>query len=298
MPLSIAEYLGQRTDVDKRIMPAKTMPIANCPFSNMPCDKIVRGYHPVCCMRRGGELWIVCEHRLCSSHGGPLMEYQRDKLYQIGKEIYGSKIPANEFIFKKEVALPVEGTRSVYHADFILSAYDGNPPGHGPGRVIVEVQGGGETSSTGTMTRHLDKWHHSPSNKFLREDLNMGIIQTNAWRRQQEQLLVKGHIASQSGYGIVLCLGGILYDYVKGKLKGFDSLRDLSQARWDFSLLTFEGNKSKPKPGPIEFVINKEKRLFTSFHTFTASLVTQGGPLREAFIGEYETLDGRKKVIS
>ena len=45
--------------------------------------------------------------------------------------------------------------------------------------IILEVQGGGETSSTGWITRHISHWasHEKPTNEFLSKQLNTEYLQ-------------------------------------------------------------------------------------------------------------------------
>lgn len=68
MAVSIAEYLGQRTDVEHQIVPVSKGTLAQCPFMDRTCDKVSKNNHPVCSVRKpDGTIWIVCEHRLCST---------------------------------------------------------------------------------------------------------------------------------------------------------------------------------------------------------------------------------------
>lgn len=301
MGLKVSEYLGQRTDVGSQILPHFEEETPPCPFMSSKCTKIAKGYKPICSVRRNETIWMVCEHRLCSSSGGTgqnINDYQKGILLQVAKEIFNIEIESGNVIYKKEVSLPIVNTASIYKADFILSTYGRSRPERSvaPIHLIVEMQGGGETSNTGIITNHITKWENNEerTNNLLSSELSgPGVIQTNAWRRQQEQVLVKGHIATQTGYGIVLSTGTMLYDYIKGKLDDFSSFTDLRDARWDFALLAFKEDKSDtPVSGPIPFVIDEDRQLFTSFHAFSTALTTQGGPLPKAFKGLFTTLEG------
>ena len=72
MAVRIAEYLGQRTDCDAKVIePLALGTDALCPFMDKPCSKVSKkrgANHPVCSVRKpNDEIWIVCEHRLCST---------------------------------------------------------------------------------------------------------------------------------------------------------------------------------------------------------------------------------------
>ena len=106
MAVSIAEYLGQRTDVDQQIVPVAKGTQIQCPFMDRTCDKASKVKNPtppVCSVRKpDGTVWIVCEHRLCSTRQKKtvivngrkkqieniLVEHQRDILRKVAKLIY------------------------------------------------------------------------------------------------------------------------------------------------------------------------------------------------------------------
>ncbi len=54
-----------------------------------------------------------------------------------------------------------------YKADFIMSTITGYSPFSGPDRLVVEMQGGGETSNTGDITKHLKSWELNPTEQTL-----------------------------------------------------------------------------------------------------------------------------------
>jgi hypothetical protein len=120
MAVSIAEYLGQRTDVANPIIPSKSSE-AICPFMHHSCTKLERGNKPICSVRKSDEeksLWIVCEHRLCATKKTikrdgkiqtiPLSDHQSDILLQVAKTIFSPTIKANEILVKREVPLRVD----------------------------------------------------------------------------------------------------------------------------------------------------------------------------------------------
>jgi hypothetical protein len=302
MGVSIAEYFGQRTDVEAPVIQPVTAVSTDkmCPFMNRECAKVSKGLKPVCSVRkRNGDIWIVCRDRLCSTNKNiPLTEYQKDILLAIAKEVFLPNIQKEYIFIKRETNIPVVGSSS-YHADYIMSIQ--NFPGElrGPKNVVLEMQGGGETSNTGHITEHINVWerHNNRTNAFLSKEVNAGTIETNAWRRQQEQFIVKGNIASQTGGAIVFSVGSPLYDYLWQRVSTA-RLNDLRHHNWSMCLLCFEEDKSNdPKAGPIPIKINSSKVLFTNYITFVQTLINQGEPYPAMFAGTFETLDGETVEI-
>lgn len=210
MAVSIAEYLGVRTDMGHEIIPVqlgkKNTPA--CPFMNWHCTKAYSGNHPVCAVRNSdGEVWIVCSHRLCSTNAriGGLTEHQKDILTSVAKTIY-SDISSDDILYKQEAPITVSDT-SVYHADYVMWRKSPNSSPYKPDRaVVLEMQGGGETSNTGEITRHIDTWIQSEETIDLAKVVGANPLVTNAWRRQQEQFLVKGNVAMLTGGKMVFCI--------------------------------------------------------------------------------------------
>ena len=85
MPLSVAEYLGQRTDnTEFDIIPSEFGGniTPTCPFSGVACSKLHANNpnHPVCCVRTtDGRPFIVCQDRLIPSKAGALIETYKKK---------------------------------------------------------------------------------------------------------------------------------------------------------------------------------------------------------------------------
>ncbi|EKB3108835.1 hypothetical protein ONY76_005302, partial [Escherichia coli] len=174
MAVSIAEYLGQRTDVDQQIVPVAKGTQIQCPFMDRTCDKASKVKNPtppVCSVRKpDGTVWIVCEHRLCSTRQKKtvivngrkkqieniLVEHQRDILRKVAKLIYQDpELQDSEIGVRREVNIPLPDSDNSYHADYVMRNFSGR------GRVdevLLEMQGGGETSSTGEITRHIAAW--------------------------------------------------------------------------------------------------------------------------------------------
>lgn len=312
MGVSVAEYYGQRTDVDTSVIypiviPEKiagTIPWGNdcpiCPFSSgNQCKKLKSGNEPVCSVRKpDGTLWINCSERLCTTKKGiPLNEHQKNILLQVGKHIFSPNINANDICVKREERLSViEGTN--YNADFIITVRGGHSDYSGPDRLILEMQGGGETTNTGVQTRYIQQWKRMTtySNAFLRAETGAQTLETNAWRRQQEQFIVKGNIAMKTwkGYGIAFCVGTLLFDYLMNKLEAAN-LPDLRNYNWTLALIAFKEDKSQaPQPGPIPLVVDENRLLYTNYQTFVQALINQGEPSLDAFRGTFISLDNEQ----
>lgn len=307
MTVAVAEYLGRRTDTIEAIQPIHGRGSYPCPFSyNNNCKKATRGSHPICSVRNGdGTLWINCSERLCSTKktmndpehprrqiAMPLCEYQSNILLDIGRTIFGNDTPPNEILIRREISLKVSDETD-YHADYIMSRLHEDNTRPGPNRLIIEMQGGGETSNTGTITRHLDRWRNEElDNTFLRQQVNASTLETNAWRRQQEQFIVKGNIAAQTwkGYGLAFCVGTLLFDYITKKIN-LDTLPDLHNHNWTLALIGIKEDTDAPiHPGAIPLKVDTERLLFTNYQTFVHALINQGQPSEDAFIGEYRSL--------
>lgn len=317
MGTTVAEYLGMRTDVDTPvifpvIIPPKVgrsigwtddNPCPTCPFSSgNSCKKLVSGNEPVCSVRKSdGTLWINCSERLCSTKKDlPLNPHQKNILLQTGRYIFSPTVSPDDICVKREERLSViEGTK--YNADYIITLRQGRSDFSGPDRLILEMQGGGETTNTGVQTTHIQEWKRmpSPTNEFLRQETQASTLETNAWRRQQEQFIVKGNIAMKTwkGYGIAFCIGSLLYDYLMNKLS-FANLPDLRDYNWTLALITFkEDQSSPPTAGAIPLIVDEEKLLYTNYQTFVQALINQGEPSISAFRGSFINLNNQDVYI-
>lgn len=225
-----------------------------------------------------------------------LTAYQQNILHSVANIIYNENVDNSEILLKREQNMKVNDGSS-YHADYIMMRK--NKSEINTIKCILEMQGGGETSNTGVLTKHIANWENSNSNnEVLRKKIDkVGTLETNAWRRQQEQFIVKGNIVIQTGGKMVFCVGDILYDYLLQKMRKED-LRNLRDYNWTLALLTFVEDKSKPKTkGPIPLKIDENKLLFTNYNTFVEKLVNQGNPDMKIFLGRFEQLDGTVDVI-
>ena len=295
LTVSAAEYLGQRTDISEpQITPQISFSGQSCPFMDSACYKLRIGLKPICSVRKpDGTIWIVCKHRLCSTNKNiPLSSYQHNILLQVAQTIFNPTIPLDDILVKREEPMAVV-ERSQYKADYIMMARKPDQ-GH-PYRVVLEMQGGGETSNTGLLTKHISLWEgtQQPTNKLLRAPVDkVGTIETNAWRRQQEQFIVKGNIAMQTGGGIAFCVGSLLYDYLWARVKNAN-LPILKEHNWTLALICFiEEEDSSKAAGPLLLRIDQGRVIFTSYIHFVQTLISQGKPLTSIFSGSFETLSG------
>lgn len=311
MVVRVAEYLGQRTDssIDITPVPLDKHNPPLCPFMDRSCDKAAKGLPPVCAVRKENhQVWIVCEHRLCSTRtkkkiieqgqikevATQLVPHQINILRQIAHTIYPNVAQTGfqHIGVRREVAIKLKQVDIAYSADYVMrnfAAQTGEPD-----RVILEMQGGGETSSTGAITRHLELWSRSipPSNTTLSQRLAANTIETNAWRRQQEQFIVKGNVAEKSDARMVFAVGAPLFDYLK---KRFVSQNiEVDDGSWTLCLIAF-GEQDPPQPfphdhriyryppNPLAIGIDHERILFTKYADFLAVLTQQGEPCPEIF---------------
>lgn len=299
MAVCVAEYLGQRTDVDLDIIPVSKKDDVMCPFMDRTCDKVSKSLAPVCSVRKNdGTIWITCEHRLCSSRTSDknkkkigLVKHQQELLLSIARFIYDdADLTQSDVGIKREVTIPLPEAEHNYHADYVMRNFSKN---NKIDEILLEMQGGGETSSTGKISKHIEAWAemNQPENQFLREYVGANTIETNAWRRQQEQFLVKGNVVDQTGGKIVFAVGLPLYNYLYKRIRNAN-LRDLRKHNWTLCLLPIEEDDSNDKKnGPIPLRINKDRSIFTNYSTFVRFLTDQGNPCPEIFEGEFTLLN-------
>jgi len=300
MAISVAEYLGQRTDGSQPISPVSSVD-ALCPFNGVPCRKMASSDRkaPVCSVRTGKDrdIYIVCEERLISTKIKNLTEYQKLKLLEVARLIFNPVILPNQIGVKSEVSIKIPEKKGNLKADFIMKVIDINISTLGPRGVILEIQGGGETSNTGTMQRHVNNWEDQHgSNIQLAANLNkVSPIQNNAWKRLQEQMLVKGAIAKETGYGFVACVGSLLYKIVDSK---FNNVANLANQNWEIAIIAFEEDRLQNiNQTSIPFKINLAKTIFTSFDEIAIAISSQGVAIPTLFSGEFTDLTGAKIVI-
>lgn len=301
MAIKIAEYLGIRTDKNYPITPIKPenlskvqdRPYIPCPFREGRCDKIAKGNKPVCSIRdvETETIWIVCEYRLCATkpRDSNLNAYQKHILMMVATAVYGDTVQAEEVQVCREASIPVQNGNA-YSADYMMRRKNleqqvTTPTSHRP--IVLEMQGGGETSNTGTITRHVTRWENGDA-PLTAELMGARPIVTNAWRRQQEQFLVKGNAATNAGGGMVFCVGEMIYDYLTPRLDVNTIPQSLRGANWTLALLTFVEDRSPGKSCvgaeyAIPLRINQDKTRYTNYHSFVQALTNQGVPQPDLF---------------
>lgn len=311
MSVYVAEYFGHRTDSPNAIAPV-TSPTALCPFmKDTPCKKIAHDKKPpVCILRKNTQTqkdipWIVCSKRLCASqHDAALTTYQKEMLLSIAKILFGGTVTNADICAKAEVPIKLMSPSAKdYRADYVLALLDPTKKAtNGPDKLIVEMQGGGETSNTGPLTVHVNNWEakKTHTNAELRLVFTkVGSIETNAWRRQQEQFLVKGSAAkaTNSSYGIAFCVGQVLFDYIVNKIgrQQLASAKTQPNAAWTLAIIPVVEDPMGFKVGDsIPLLPDAGKTLFLDYNQFVNLLITQGGYSIEAFTGHFTDLNGKK----
>ena len=313
MGVSVAEYLGINVENGSQIFPAvggksESVP---CPFRQGSCDKVSKGNKPICSVRdSSGVIWIVCQHRLCATapKDSELTGYQADVLLAIGKTIWVDDVQKEEIAVKRETPVRTAG-RSDSRADYVMVPTPGllaRDKSGSIGPVVLEMQGGGETSNTGALTRVVEKWEveidcHKNLANLVVQVPSVGTIEANAWRRQQEQFLYKGNVAVNSFGRLVFVVGSKLYDYLMHNLAS-TSMQDLRSANWTLALIGISEDKSKSSgsfgtENSIQLKVDESKLLFTSYQKFVQALTNQGGSDSQLFSGDFVVLNGKRFTI-
>lgn len=221
-------------------------------------------------------------------------------LSKIAEQVFSTQLPPEEICVKREAPISVvEGTN--YHADYIMTTRTGRSASSGPDRLVLEMQGGGETSNTGKLTDVVNEWCNSPTptNALLTKMSSANPLVTNAWRRQQEQFLIKGNVAMKTwkGLGIAFCVGTLLYDYLMNRLSDAN-LPDLKNFNWTLALIAIKEDTSGPvADGPIPLEIDDTRILYTNYQTFVQALINQGEPSLDAFAGEFVSLENAITIV-
>ena len=304
----MAEYLGVNVGANVEIEPVLggSGTVVPCPFRVGHCDKVKAGNKPICSVRDGaGVLWIVCEHRLCatSPKAAPLTEYQTDVLVAVARTIWGVEVDRPDIAVRREVPVRTPG-RPTSRADYVmlptpeLRKRDTNGT---ISQVVLEMQGGGETSNTGELTAQVNKWEIEIDAQRNLDTLTtplskVGTLETNAWRRQQEQFLFKGNVAVNSFGRLVFAVGSKLFDYLLNNLSG-TAMQDLRGANWSLALVgisedTTHSHESFGVGDSVRLRIDDQRLLFTSYPKFVQALTNQGGIDPDLFRGEFVKLDG------
>jgi hypothetical protein len=265
MPARIAEYLGQRTDVDLPVIrPTALNPdiAPTCPFMGGPCSKITgeKSYPPVCSVRTDQGLFVVCSDRLIPAKSHVITAQHVELLAEVADKLYPG-IPDEHVGYRRQLGLRVSG--GAIYLDYVLALKPGTAFAGRP-YAIVEIQGGGETSNTGTLTKHVKAWSETAgrNNELLRMRFpKVGIIPDNAFKRQLRQVFRKAPLAKKFGGAFALVLGPTLFDYF---IFGMDEAHGW-YAEWEVALVEVVEVEDN-RPGPIPLKTNRT--LFMSYDAF------------------------------
>ena len=227
----------------------------------------------------------------------PLNDHQKNILHAVAKEIFSPDIARNEVLVNREVPIPVTQD-SDYSADYVM--WRKNPQlitTFNPDRpIVLEMQGGGETTSTGDLTKHIAQWEKGEAILTTPVKKTAPLV-TNAWRRQQEQFLVKGNAAMLTGGRMVFCIGSMIYDYLMPRLTSTTIFPSLKNANWTLALLTFVEDTSVAAhpaslsaPDSIPLKIDTNKTLFTNYGFFVQAITNQGTACNSMFQEPYVDL--------
>jgi hypothetical protein len=311
MPLSIAEYLGYRTDIiSPDIIPSvlggATVP--TCPFSGSPCIKLKssRPSHPICSVRFNAQVFIVCSNRLIPAQAKAISPSHTAALASIAGTLFPG-VNAKNIGFRRQI-----GVVGLY-LDYVLTVNPSINFSDGPSRVILEIQGGGETSNTGTITRYVNDWidQNNPTNNFLSQEFNTkflktylnqkkvgvpGIIPNNAWKRQLDQIIKKSVIAKEFSGGFALVMGELFYKYVQEKSI---PAQQPYFSTWEVALIgVSEDTTNSPAAGAIP-ITHVSDSTFMTYSEFMAALQGFSIPSKtlDPFAGKYTTLSNSSFTI-
>lgn len=300
MPVSVGEYLAQRTDIDKpAIYPTALNPrvAPTCPFMGQKCSKINRKkpQHPVCSVRAAtGKPWIVCTDRLIPARTNTLTPYHIAALGSVAEHLFPG-VYTGDIGYRRQVSIKV-GKKTKVVLDYVLDARIANSTGRN--KVILEIQGGGETSSTGTITNHVKSWslQKPPTNAFLRKGLpKVGIIPNNAWKRQLEQIGRKYAVTQRFGGAFALVMGEVFYDYIRHLFP--QSCPYFPE--WEIALVSLAESPST-QTGPI-LIDTVADVIFLTFDNFIDAAI-RNYPLPEQmpdpFDGVFTTLSNDEYTVS
>jgi hypothetical protein len=306
MSQRIAEYLGVELKPGGLLplVDSSSQPQVLCPFRDGSCVKAQKGQVPVCSLRDSDsdELWIICEHRLCATtpKSSRLVPYQVEILCLVLDAVVpGWPDKARPAAQREARVRRTSGVQSSSDskADFLIVFRDlmDDKESSTLENLIIEMQGGGETSNTKRMTEVVRNWEKlgdSTADSLRELQIPVAPIETNAWRRQQEQFLFKGSVVTRSGGRLVFAMGARLYDKVMNNLKAKPSEIPIAGG-WTLALLGFiEDSEGVQCGDSLALSIDPERQLFTAFDSFVRSLTEQGEYDPNLFVGEFQTFDG------
>ncbi|HBE20520.1 MAG TPA: hypothetical protein DDW51_23640 [Cyanobacteria bacterium UBA11367] len=278
MAVKIIEFLGMNANEINSSDPR----LANklCPYINKTCKKIDRygQQKPMCVVEsKGGLPLIVCEHRLLSTDMENPTSYQRSRLLEISKVVFEDGIAAQDIEYKYEVT-----TKLRQRADFILRDKRNGDA------CILEIQGGGETSSTKILSDHITRWENGENVRLddfpfrvtkTGKKATPGLIPANAWRRLQEQLIVKGGICISSEKKFVAAMGKTIYLHLLGKLPLVENLKRQKSGAWNCAFISYKITEGVT----IDFEIDLDNILYLDLKELINRLIEYGEKDEELF---------------
>jgi hypothetical protein len=250
--------------------------------------------HPVCSVRSGDRIFVVCSDRLVPANASVLTPSHIQILSQVTQTLFPGA-DHEQVGYKRQIGVKLGKSRSVY-MDYVVAV--NNERFLGRRGAIVEIQGGGETSNTGTLTRHISAWAAdlNRTNAMLRNPLSkVGLIPNNAWKRQLEQITRKQPYAAEFGGGFALVMGSLLYDYVDANVPGGRAYFP----DWQVALVELQEELLQHKPsGAVPFTVGKSR--FLTYPEFIASLTSTAmrNDLPNPFLGDYTSLTNDTFTLS
>lgn len=261
MSVSVGELLGQSVTSTQDIIPYDlTRGIPTCPFTHSECTKLKKETNktePVCSVISSGRLYPVCENRVLPSLKDATNQEFRGQLYNIAKTLFPN-CSHQDLKFGLQQSITIgrseSGKKDVVRTDFAFRVTDPEYPN--TSRAILEVQAGGETSSTNQLTQHVKSWRleRFPTNEMLRLPVKRpGLIPNNAWKRTLEQILRKGPLAVKFGGGLAVALGTINFDYFTRFIRNGSPI----YPNWELALVEMKDNwpndSIRFQPGRVVF---------------------------------------------
>ena len=164
-------------------------------------------------------------------------------------------------------------------------------------KVILEIQGGGETSNTGEISRHVERWEtqEGPNTQLGAAVPKTGVIPNNAWKRQLEQVLRKASYGYRVNAGFALAMGELLYQYVNEIVpQGTDEIYE----GWDVCFIELSEIAPEDTENHARFGLGRKKYL--SYEQFISAI--SQFPIKidvtNLFEGDYSNLLGELRTLS
>ncbi|WP_287130239.1 hypothetical protein [Candidatus Cyanaurora vandensis] len=249
----------------------------------------------------------MCSNRLIPAQAATLTPAHITALDSVTQNLFPG-VNAGDVGFQRQIGVNLNPGRLIL--DYVLQVAPRVSNPCVPSRVILEIQGGGETSNTGTITRYVNDWTHqsTPNNSFLSQQLSTqylrrhlgiqkvnvpGIIPNNVWKRQLEQILKKALLSLQFSGAFALVTGDVLHAYIRRSIPAGGPYFP----GWEVALIGMSEVLSTSSGAiPITHV---SSTLFMTFADFVAALqnLTLPPGLPDPFRGNYTTLSNRNFYV-